>query len=40
MNALKKSVRQYVDLRKDDHKPFVWTTTADEFVASDERFSL
>jgi hypothetical protein len=38
--ALEKSIRQYVDLNNEDPKPFVWTKTADDILASIERFCL
>ncbi|MFO0144716.1 MAG: IS630 family transposase, partial [Betaproteobacteria bacterium] len=38
--ALEKSIRQYVDLNNQDPKPFVWTKSADDILASIERFCL
>lgn len=38
--SLEKSIRHYVDLNNDDPKPFVWTKTADDTLASIERFCL
>ena len=38
--SLEKSIRQYVDLNNDDPKPFVWAKTADDILASIERFCL
>ena len=38
--ALEKSIRQYVDLNNEDPTPFVWTKTAEDILASIERFCL
>lgn len=38
--ALEKSIRAYVDLNNQEPRPFSWTKTADEILASIERFCL
>ena len=35
---LERAIRQYVDIRNRHPKPFIWTKTADEILASIERF--
>src|SRR5437773_1428554 len=35
---LEQAIRQYIDIRNHHPKPFVWTKTADEILASIERF--
>jgi len=35
---LESAIREYIDLRNRHPKPFVWTKTADEILASIERF--
>jgi len=35
---LERAIRQYIDIRNRHPKPFVWTKTADEILASIERF--
>ena len=35
---LEQAIRQYIDVRNHHPKPFVWTKTADEILASIERF--
>lgn len=40
MQALEKSIRQFVDLSKENPKQFVWTKTADGILASIERLCL
>lgn len=36
--ALERSIREYIDINNRKPKPFVWTKTADEILASIERF--
>jgi len=38
--ALEQSIRQYLELNNEAPKPFVWSKTADEILASVERFCL
>jgi len=35
---LERAIREYIDIRNRNPKPFVWTKTADEILASIERF--
>lgn len=35
---LERAIRQYIDVRNSDPKPFVWTKSADDILASIERF--
>lgn len=35
---LERAIREYIDIRNQQPKPFVWTKTADEILASIERF--
>jgi transposase len=35
---LERAIRQYIDIRNRNPKPFLWTKTADEILASIERF--
>ena len=37
---LEQAIRHYIDVNNDDPKPFVWAKTADEILASIERFCL
>jgi hypothetical protein len=37
---LEQSLRQYIQLSNADPKPFVWSKTADDILASIERFCL
>lgn len=37
---LEQAIRQYLDLNNDDPKPFVWTKSADDILASIQRFCL
>ena len=37
---LEQAIRQYIQINNDDPKPFVWTKTADDILASVERFCL
>jgi hypothetical protein len=36
--ALEAAIRRYLDVTNKDPKPFVWTKTADEILASAARF--
>ncbi len=36
--ALEKAIREYLEVYNEDPKPFVWTKTADEILASVARF--
>ena len=38
--ALKKAIKEFLDANNDDPKPFVWTKTADEILASIARFAV
>ena len=38
VHALKRAIMQYLDLTNETPKPFVWTKTADEILASVARF--
>jgi hypothetical protein len=35
---LEKAIRQYIDIRNRNPKPFVWLKTADQILASIQRF--
>ena len=35
---LERAIREYIDVKNRNPKPFVWTRTADEILASIERF--
>ena len=35
---LERAIRNYIEAKNRDPKPFVWTKTADEILASIERF--
>jgi transposase len=35
---LERAIREYIDIKNRNPKPFVWTKTADEILASIERF--
>ena len=37
---LKRAIKQYVEINNDKPKPFVWCKTADDILASIERFYL
>ncbi len=37
---LEQAIRHYIKINNDDPKPFVWSKTADEILASVERFCL
>lgn len=37
--ALKRAIREFIDVTNEDPKPFVWTKTADEILASIARFA-
>jgi hypothetical protein len=37
-NQLKTVIRDYISINNDDPRPFVWTKTADEILASVARF--
>jgi hypothetical protein len=35
---LERAIRDYIDIRNRHPKPFIWTKTADDILASIERF--
>jgi transposase len=39
VKELESAIRQYIDIHNEDPKPFVWTRTADEILASIARFA-
>ena len=39
VRELKSAIREYIDIHNEDPKPFVWTRTADEILASIARFA-
>src|SRR4051794_52983 len=39
VRELESAIRQYIDVHNEDPKPFVWTRTADEILASIARFA-
>ncbi len=39
LNELEAAIREYIDVHNQDPKPFVWTRTADEILASMARFA-
>jgi hypothetical protein len=39
VKELEAAIREYIDVHNEDPKPFVWTRTADEILASMARFA-
>ena len=39
MRALESAIQEFIDLTNDEPKPFVWTKSADEILASIARFA-
>src|SRR5262245_42737756 len=39
VKELEEAIREYIDVHNEDPKPFVWTRTADEILASIARFA-
>jgi uncharacterized protein YktB (UPF0637 family) len=37
--ALQRAIREYIDAHNQECKPFIWTKTADEILASIARFA-
>jgi putative transposase len=39
VKELEAAIREYIDVHNEDHKPFVWTKTADQILASIARYA-
>ena len=39
MKELEAAIREYIEAHNEDPKPFVWTKTADDILASIARFA-
>lgn len=39
VKELEAVIRDYIDVHNENHKPFVWTKTADQILASIARFA-
>lgn len=39
VKELESAIREYIDLHNEDPKPFLWTRTADQILASIARFA-